>query len=187
VLSLAYAMLGVAVGRLVASWYEGTDPAVRPVLVDTLRVAPAIVCSWALLAVPRALSIFVAVLPAVFVFPLFLLVSPVIAIEGLGPLAAIRRSVRLVTRRYPAVVGIWLLALLLERIIDVALGLVPEVVAGFLPAEVAEVVRPAGWAFALFVTAPTVVGLPVLLYFDLRVRSEGLDLEREAAEAFPAS
>ncbi len=34
---------------------------------------------------------------------------------------------------------------------------------------------------------PVVAGITVLIYLDLRVRTEGLDLELDAIEAFPAA
>jgi hypothetical protein len=185
VLSMAYTVLGAALGRLVAAWYDDTDLTVGQVLAATARAAPALLVAWIVMAALQVLSIAAEVLPALFVFPLLLLVAPIITIERRGPFAAIRRSARLVRRRYAAVMGIWLISLVLERILDVALAAAPAVLAAAAPGEIAQLLRPAGWAFALFITAPTVAGLSVLLYFDLRVRSEGLDLEVEAADAFP--
>jgi hypothetical protein len=184
VLSLAYSLLGAALGRLVAAWYDDTDLTVGAVLAATLRATPAVLVAWVLTSVVQVAALYLLLLPALVAFPLFLLVAPVITIEKRGPFAAIRRSAGLVRRRYLAVTAIWLISLVLERVIDLALAAGAEFVSDITPGAVAEIVRPAGWAFALFVTAPTVAGLSVLLYYDLRVRSEGLDLEVEAADAF---
>jgi hypothetical protein len=184
VLSFAYMVLGAAIGRLVSAWYDDADLTLRQVLGATLRAMPALVVAWIVTTIVQVLSIVSLGLPALFTIPLFLLVAPVITIEGRGPLKAINRSCQLVSRRLLAVIGIWLVSLFLERLLDSALALAPDFAANFVPGPVAQVLRPAGWAFALFVTAPTVAGLAVLLYYDLRVRTEGLDLEIDAAEAF---
>jgi hypothetical protein len=185
VLSLAYALLGAALGRLVSAWYDDTDLRLREVLGATLRASPAVLVAW---MVTSVLQLFSAcfLLPALFVFPLLMLVSPIITIERCGPFAAVRRSAQLVRRRYLAVMGTWLVALFLERVLDLALAAAPAFLATFAPEPFDEILSSAGWAFALLVTAPTVAGLSVLLYFDLRVRSEGLDLEADAADAFAA-
>ena len=41
--------------------------------------------------------------------------------------------------------------------------------------------------FTQLVTIPVVAGITVLIYLDLRVRTEGLDLELDAIEAFPTA
>jgi hypothetical protein len=186
VLSLAYALLGGAMGHLVAGWYDGRDVRAGEALRATVRRSPALVTAWALLLAPKALGLALCGLPYVFLFPFLLLVSPVVTIERVGPLAAIGRSVKLVSRRWPAVLFVWWLSVFVERLVSLALGLVPELLARVSPPVVADALRPSGWALAMFVTAPVVAAFPVLIYQDLRVRSEGLDLAGEVADAFPA-
>jgi hypothetical protein len=185
VLSLAYTVLGAALARLVVGWYDDTDLTLRQVVAPLVRRAPALLGAWVLMALAQGAAIAACGLPALFVIPLLLLVAPALAIEGKGPLAAIRRSGQLVRRRLAAVIWIWLVSLVLERFIDALIALAPELLALVVPGQLQPVVRAAGWAFAMFVTAPVVAGLSVLLYIDLRIRTEGLDLLVDAGEAFP--
>ena len=71
--------------------------------------------------------------PALAVMTWFLVTAPVIGAEGLGPIAAMRRSARLVSRRFWRVLGL----ALLSRAGGVAAsatrsGLVPTVLALFV-------------------------------------------------------
>jgi hypothetical protein len=186
VLSLAYALLGGAMGYVVAGWYDGRDVRVGEALRATARRLPALLAAWTLLLVPKGLGLASCGLLYAFLFPFVLLVSPVIVIERRGPLAGIRRSVQLVARRYLAVLFVWWLSVFVERLVSVALAIVPELLATVAPPVVADALRPSGWAFAMFITAPVVAALPVLIYQDLRVRTEGVDLDGEVAGAFPA-
>jgi hypothetical protein len=186
VLSLAYAILGGAMGYVVVGWYDGRDVRVGEALGATLRRLPALLTAWVLLLVPKALLLGLCGLGYAFLFPFLLLVSPVIVVERLGPLAGIRRSVQLVARRYAAVLFVWWLSVFVERLVSLALAAVPELLARVSPPAVADALRPSGWAFAILVTAPVAAAFPVLIYLDLRIRSEGLDLEGEVADAFPA-
>ena len=130
----------------------------------------------------------VGVLPLA-VMTWFLVTAPVIGAEGLGPIDAMRRSARLVSRRFWPVLGLALLSVLVETLFEPAIGLVPD------PA-VAATSAPTGWPgssrrsigiLSSLITMPVVAGITVLIYLDLRVRTEGLDLELDAVEAFPAT
>ena len=72
--------------------------------------------AWPLLAAcvararwPRASASSLCVLPALAVMTWFLVTAPVIGAEGLGPIEAMRRSARLVSRRFWSVLGLALL------------------------------------------------------------------------------
>lgn len=182
--SLSYFFLGGAIARLVSSWYAGSDLSARDALVSSLRKAPVFVAAFLLLIVPKVVSVVFCYVPAFFVIPLFMLTVPAMVIENLGPIAGARRSWTLVSRRLMPCVGIWFVAWFVEFLVNQVLSLIPQVLAQFTPAIVSDVLTPAGNAFAHMVTAPVVVGMSVLLYLDLRIRTEGLDLELEAADVF---
>ena len=114
--------------------------------------------------------------------PLFVAVAPVIGVEGGGAMAAVRRSVRLVRPRYFPVMGIALLMGLVATLLSTALSALPQVIAAWdgdwWP------VLAVGNIAAEIVVMPFVAAATVLLYFDLRVRTEGLDLEMAAGRVF---
>jgi hypothetical protein len=110
-------------------------------------------------------------------------VSVVVACEGVGPTKAMRRSFRLTSRRFGAVLLVCLLVVVVDLLLSGALTAI-----GALYVEAGG---PAGWAVntavaaaALLVTTPFVAGAATLLYLDLRVRTEGLDIELAAGRRF---
>lgn len=182
--NLSLFLLGGAIARLVSSWYAGGDMSARQAVLASLRKAPALLGAFAILLPVKLVGIAMCGLALPFVVPLLMLTAPAIVIEDLGPIAGPLRSVRLTWRRYWPCVGVFALALLIELTVNLALGVVPTLVASITPGPLAPAVAAAGTVFSAFVTAPFVVGVCVLLYLDLRVRTEGLDLELDATAVF---
>ena len=118
----------------------------------------------------------------------FLVTAPIIGAEGIGPVDAMRRSARLVNRRFWMVLGLALLSVLVELLFETALGVLPTLLTSLLGTDgIAWVLTGALTIFTQLVTIPVVAGITVLIYLDLRVRTEGLDLELDAIEAFPTA
>lgn len=123
----------------------------------------------ALVVVPVGLA---AVLAFVGVLVLFAVVTPAVVLERAGPVAAMGRSARLVRRRFWPTVGRVLLVGLLVWIVSALLALLA------LPAEL----LPGDVGFFALSSLTEIVALPLLptaltlIYLDLRVRTEGLDL-----------
>jgi hypothetical protein len=69
-----------------------------------------------------------------------------------------------------------------------AIGLLPELISQILgTGGLGWLLAAAVGVLTQLITIPVVAGITVLIYLDLRVRTEGLDLELEAIEAFPAA
>lgn len=120
---------------------------------------------------------------ALLVAAIFYVIVPVIVLEDVGPVGALRRSYRLLRPQLFRVVGIVLVAGLL-------VGIVQAVVAGAF-AALSFVAGPLSWLVdTIGGTAAQVVALPVaanvalLLYIDARIRREGFDIEL-LAEGLP--
>jgi len=114
-------------------------------------------------------------LPALWAFARYFAVMPALAIENLGPLAAIRRSKELArgaNGRIMAVAGLPLVAyLILANIIQQTL----LTLGGYsvLVRAIATLTTTLLYPFA---------AMPgILLYYDLRIRREGLDIQLDAA------
>ena len=147
-----------------------------------------LLAAWVLVHVLEAVSVIGLVLPLA-VMTWFLVTAPVIGAEGLGPVDAMRRSARLVSRRFWMVLGAGPARrarreplrdghrpgahrpVRVPRHRGDRLGCCPPVI-GIL---------------TQLITMPVVAGITVLIYLDLRVRTEGLDLELDAIEAFPST
>lgn len=121
-------------------------------------------------------------LPAM-VFGLWIYISlaltvPIIMIEGSGPLRSLSRSARLVRGRWWPTFGTLLVAAIVLGIVAAALGGIPSLIGGLLPAEVIGVVfGTIGAILSSLLTQPVSMLIKTLLYFDERIRKEGLDLQ----------
>ena len=112
------------------------------------------------------------------------LVVPVAVVERQGPLATLARSVRVFTRQPLRIAWISLLVGVVTLVLALALQLPFLLVSGLVPTG--------GWAIeALGETAGQILSVPVsaaaalLVYLDVRVRWEGVDLRHRARALVP--
>ena len=107
-----------------------------------------------------------------------LAVTPVVVVvEGVAPVAALRRSAQLVRARFWSVLGVLLLAAVVAGLVNMAVATIPTYMALFTPGAVATVFMGAGELLAAMVTTPYLILLTVTVYLDARIRREGLDVE----------
>jgi hypothetical protein len=109
--------------------------------------------------------------------------GPVIVVERLGPIAAIRRSFHLMDKARWRTLGLYLLVAIIAGI----LGAIFSVL--FLVSFVTEptartVLQVIATVASSAISGPLIYGAFVILYYDLRVRKEAFDLQL-AAEALP--
>ena len=186
--ALALVFVAAAIGRLVSAWYVGHDLTTGELVRATLPLSGALVVSCFFVHVLEGVAVLgLGVLPLA-VMTWFLVTAPVIGVERIGPIAAMRRSARLVQRRFWPVLGAALLGFLVETLFFYAIGLIPLLVSLLIGTEGVLWVVPAVVSIATqLVTMPFVASVTVLIYLDLRVRTEGLDLELRANEALPTA
>ncbi len=182
--SLGIMYLGVALTEVVVAAHAGQRLGLGPAARAALRRSGAVLGSWPLLALGSVAAYVACVLPLAVWLTFTAVVAPVIAAERAGPLAAIGRSFSLVARRFWVALGVVLLSSLVAQVLQTLLSLVPTLVAALLPWGAAWAVTSLGNALASVVTVGPLVLSSVLLYLDLRVRTEGLDLRQRAAAAF---
>jgi hypothetical protein len=89
-----------------------------------------------------------------------------------------------VARRFWIALGVVLLSTLVVYVLDSILTLLPQALAESLPWAARWAVNTVVAAIASTVTTGPLVTSCVLLYLDLRVRTEGLDLRQRATVAF---
>ncbi|GAB2917019.1 membrane protein [Nonomuraea fastidiosa] len=120
----------------------------------------------------------------------FALASPAVVLEGLGPIAAMRRSWRLVTGDFWRMFGILLLTMLLVQFVGSVLTFPFTVVGTALgtfgagsaaTTVVTAVLLAVGSTVGLMVVYPFEAGVAGLLYADRRMRSEAFDLVLQTA------
>jgi uncharacterized membrane protein len=153
------------------------------VLVMALWVVLAIAMVVANQGLAVALGILFGLVATVYIFA-STLVTPVVAtLEGLGPIAAIRRSFRLSTGNRWRIIGLQLLLLVLNAVIGALLSaiflgsFINDVTTRTIVQQVANLLTNVAWA-------PVQWGTFAILYYDLRVRHEAFDLQL-AAESLP--
>jgi hypothetical protein len=178
---LVLSLIAGAVAHLLSSWYADRSPSVAEALKASLRRAPALIVAWFIVHLAEAASALALLIPALFVMPLFLVVAPAIVIEGLGPWAGVRRSVQLTRVRYGAVLGVSILIAIVSTLLTVALSGLSLVFSFFSWGWIVDVICRGA---SSLVTEPFVAAAATLVYLDLRVRAEGLDLELGIAEHF---
>ena len=193
-------------GALVAATagrYMGTERTVGGALAAGLRAAPRLmamgllaflaVCAlWTLLVIAMAVIAqwwgFAIGLIAGAVLTAFLaaswMISPAVAIlERAGPVAALRRAWWLSGGHRWRIIGLVLLLTILQSVLSALLSLlliaslVADVTAQFALQQAVNLLATIAWA-------PVYWGTFAVLYYDLRVRKEALDLQL-AVEALP--
>jgi hypothetical protein len=188
--SLAFLLQGIAlacvcagVSQLVSAWYVGQDRTLPELVRSVLRRLWVLVVAWLLVHVVEGVGGLLIGVGAILPFTWYAVVSPVIACETANPWRALGRSYSLTKRRFGAVFGTGLCVFLVDVMLSFGLGAIGTTYAGFdLPA--AWVVTVTVSVAALLVTVPFVAGVSTLLYLDLRVRTEGLDISLATTRRF---
>jgi len=142
--------------------------------------APVVI--YAAIGVP---GFFVAVVLSIWFSTMFSLVTPVVVLERERPGAALARSWRLVRRSFWRVFGIMLLAGLIVAVASAILQLpftfLSTLFGGATGFSAGTVIAVIGTIAAGTVTRPISAAVTVLLYVDMRMRKEGLDLALRTA------
>ena len=178
---LVLSLVTGAVAHLLSSWYADRAPTAGDAIRVSLRRAPALFGAWFLVHVVEGAALLALLIPMLFVMPLFLVTAPAIVIERLGPWQGVRRSWRLTRVRYGAVLGAGILIAIVSTVLTVALSGLGLAFSFFSFGWIFDVICRAA---SSLVTEPFVAAATTLVYFDLRIRTEGLDLELDIAEHF---
>ncbi len=172
------AVSGVGVAWVVNAWFEGRDPGALDALRFTLRRSGAILGAFVVIHVLQLVGTILLVIPGLMLVVLSSLTSPVLAIEGLGPVAAMRRSWELTRRRIGTVVIVLALILLVQIGLSQAIGTLPSTFALFIGPDRAWPLLSVATMITQLVFLPVNGAAMCLLYLDIRFRTEGLDLHR---------
>jgi len=138
-------------------------------------------------AIGSGIGLIFCLVPGIWLWTSWYVAIPALLVEGTRPLAALSRSFQLVKQRFWPVLGVGVLAWIISQVVVQLLGLVVGLVA-VVPAamDAAETGTLDGGVFsasvlagsvASIVTVPFLAAVAVAVYFDLRVRFEGFDLE----------
>jgi hypothetical protein len=171
-----------AISKVVAASYLGGEETVGSALRATGRRAWALLGAWILVHILEVIGGVLCILPGLIVMATFVAVAPAIVIEELGPIRGMRRSARLLWPRLFPVMGIALVAGFLANVVGNVLGTVPSFAALAIGLKYAWPLLAVGSILSALITTPFVAIVATLIYFDGRIRQEGLDLELMADE-----
>jgi hypothetical protein len=134
-----------------------------------------------LVGLMTSMGMLLCLVPGIYLATLFIFVTPVIAVEGLPLMDALRRSRDLVSGEWWRCFGTYLLLSMLIQMVAGAVVYPVTFASAFLlmernPGLAQALNQGISMAVSVFAQPVQIIGL-VLLYYDLRVRKEGFDLE----------
>jgi hypothetical protein len=174
---LVQTLLSGAIAVVVVGERFGTNVTVGTALKKMLRRTPALFVVWFCVTVSVMLGGCTGV-GGYALGALWFVAVPALMIEGLGPFASMGRSWRLGARRFWAMVGVSMLSGLVALLVGFAFSLLALIPVAF------SLLSSWSWLFAGvaaqvndLVTIPIAAATAALAYLDLRIRTEGLDLQ----------
>ncbi|MBR8741314.1 glycerophosphoryl diester phosphodiesterase membrane domain-containing protein [Nocardiopsis sp. MG754419] len=184
------AILGLAVLKLVIGFVIGVVFALALILAVFVGVmvgyasgGGAGIAIGLLIALVGALAV---AAPALWIWIRLYYAMPLVVLERVGPFQAMARSWRLSQGSWWRTLGYWLLALVIVFAVQMILSTPVSMIAAFIglaaPGALWATVAAGAITYVLTVliyaiTQPFVAGVNTLLYVDLRMRREGLDLK----------
>ena len=168
---------GVAL-RLFSGIYFDERPSARELLRFTIRRLPALIFLAVLYGAVVLIGFLFIVIPGIYLWGALAVVVPVLIVEGRGGFDALGRSQELVKGRWWATIGALLLGVVVTS--GVALGL--GALAGLLQSGVSSpdaylLISALDKLIVGVLVTPISAAVAITIYFDLRIRKEGLDLE----------
>jgi hypothetical protein len=123
----------------------------------------------------------VSAVAGLFLYTRWLFATPIVILEGVGPVAAMRRSWLLVRGSTMRVFGISILVGLITGILSAIVTGLLSLATGFGDAGVQLVTSQLAALVAAVILQPIAFIVVVLLYYDQRIRREAFDIEMLAA------
>ncbi len=173
--------------KLFAGAYQGVDQSWQESVRFGIDKSLVILGTALMSAIGSGIGLLFCIVPGVWLWTSWYVAIPALLVEGTRPVKALGRSLQLVKQRFWPVLGVGLLAWIISQVVVQLIGLVVGLIA-VVPAamEAAETGVLNGGVFsasvlagsvASIVTVPFLAAVAVAVYFDLRVRFEGFDLE----------
>ena len=181
---LAVLLATAACLRAIAQAYLGEETDWRSSLAYAWRLLPSLLLLTLLYALGLMLAFVLLILPGIWLYVAWAFATPALLVEGLRGRKALGRSFQLVKGRWWRTFGVLLVGFILAAIVSTvvqAVFLIGIVVGEDNDALVLVLSAIAG-TVGLAVTTPFQAALLTVVYFDLRVRKEGFDLELLAQE-----
>ncbi len=165
-------IVSAAVTFAVGETYVGRPASLGRALRASVAMIVPLTGTMLLLGIAIVVGFILLVIPGIYAWCAFILVWPVMVLEGTFGLSALRRSRHLMRGNLLRGAGVTLVGGLIVGV----LGGVLSLALGFIP-----VIGPVGSALARAVGAAYTSSVLVVLYFDIRCRKEAFDLDHLVA------
>ncbi|MEZ5281931.1 MAG: hypothetical protein R2770_15840 [Acidimicrobiales bacterium] len=176
--SYGLALLAYGTTQLVVAELLGASITRGALLVGTLKAAPRILVVWLIVHFLELLGLVAAGIGAIIAMVVFVVAIPVLAAEPVAVFGVPRRCLELTKGQRGRVFGVALVSAVLSVLIGLALSFTPTELTGIFldgrPLVIASVVFQ---SLAGMVAASITAGAAAHAHIDLRVRSEGLDID----------
>lgn len=175
---LASQLATAASFKIVSGTYLGEDPDWRASLGFAFSRLRSLIWLSIVFYVLVGLAFLVFVIPGIYFYAAWTVAVPVLLLEDIRGRKALKRSRQLVRGRWWQVAVVILLANILTSIVGGTLSGVLIGVSGAAGSEVVDAVAEVlGSTVGAIITTPFAAAVIMVVYFDLRVRKEGFDLE----------
>ncbi len=185
--SVALFAVAAIYGSVLEAWYSSRAVTATDLLMASLKRSPVLFVAWFVVHAAQGLSALFTVGVGVLVLgPLFIVTAPVMGAEGAGPIAAMRRSARLAGNRFMHCAFVFVMSGLAALAIRGAIRFLPSLIGLELLNLPLWAVSGVADVIASVVVTAFVAAVSTVLYLDLRVRREGIDLDMAMSRAFTA-
>lgn len=179
-------LLVAAISRAAADAYLGEQVTVGRTFRFALSRLPAILWVTIITSIVTLVGFILLVIPGIIALVRLTLTPVVVVVEDVRGTSAVSRSWNLTAGHAWRVLGTLILAGIIS-FVGTAIIQIPTELAATLLGSDAWPISALGTALASVLITPFSLLIVVLLYFDLRVRKEGYDIEVMAQELAPAS
>jgi hypothetical protein len=164
--------------KIIADSYLGEQRTWRESLRFALDRFGSLLWLLILLFVLTALATLACIIPGIYFYVAWSVAVPALVMEDFRGMKALSRSRKLVEGFWWRALGLLLITGLLSSIIGGALGAVFVALFGAIGGSTLEYIgQGLGSIISAVITTPASAAVIAVLYFDLRVRKEGFDLE----------
>jgi hypothetical protein len=182
--AVSAALVTAANLKIVADGYLGHAPTWQESLRFARRRAGGVLWITFLSGLGLVVGFIAVVVPGIWLYAAWSVAVPVLLLENARGRRALGRSLRLVRHRWWPVAGVLVVSTLLRFVVAAALGavllaLVHTVTSGATATRLVGAIAQAAGGILL---APFGAAVVAVMYFDLRVRKEGFDLQLLAAD-----
>lgn len=184
--SIAVFVVGVIYGRLLASWFEGRSPLASDLLVWSIKRSIVLAALWVIIHLVELVAGVVTVGIGGVIAGVFLMVTaPALGAEGGGIRQSLSRSFALTAPRFFACLTVFVLVGVGGQVIRFVLRTLPTIIGVTVVPIPAWIISGVFDLLATTVVVSFTAASALVLYLDLRVRKEGIDLEVAMSRVFP--